>query len=112
MPKKKYYIETHFACGPFLFRAPISQKLYAMPGWVNVPEGTTQEQLVHVKPDWLIKSEMNQPVEVARFKSSKGDMTYIVTKKGIEYTCDCPGFRFRNRNCKHIKQVYEKSKGK
>jgi len=106
MPKK-YYIETHFACGPFLFRAPISEKLYAMPGWVEVPEGTTQEQLVHVKPQWLIDFHKNKPQLVKQFKSSKGDITYNVTKKGIEYTCDCPGFRFRNRNCKHIKQVYE-----
>lgn len=107
MAKKKYYIETHFACDPFLFRSPVSQKLYAMPGWIEVPEGTKQDQLVHVKPDWLIESELNQPKLVKQFKSSKGDMTYNVYLKGKEYTCDCPGYRFRNRNCKHIKQVYD-----
>ena len=103
---KKYKIVCEFPCGPFLFRSP-SQKLYAMPGWIEVPEGTTQDQLIHVKTPSLLKAEANRPVLVKTFKSSKGDMYYNVYKSGQEYTCDCPGYKFRNRLCKHIKQVIE-----
>jgi len=104
---KKYYIESPFACGPHIFRAPISGQLYALPSWTPLPEGTTREQLVHVKPKWLIEFEANKEVLVQEFKSSKGDITYKVNQRGNKYNCTCPGYKFRNRNCKHIKQVRE-----
>jgi uncharacterized protein YprB with RNaseH-like and TPR domain len=98
MPKKKTYtIKSPFS--PFLFRGPETGKLFIMPNWVEVPEGTTMDQVIHIKPE-IMKVEV-----VKQFKSSKGDVTYNVTFNGKEYRCDCPGARFRNRNCKHIKQV-------
>ncbi len=108
---KKYYIETHFASDPFLFRAPISQKLYGMPGWIELPEGTKVEQLIKVVPEYIKKYRQEIPVLIKEFKASKGDMIWQVTKKGDEYICNCTGYQFRrnfqgnSRICKHIKQV-------
>jgi hypothetical protein len=104
MPKPTYKIKTHFACGPFLFRSP-SGKLYAMPGWVEVPEGTTEDQLIHVKPESLIRTETLKAEVVKVFPSSKGNTEWTVTKQGDVYSCNCPGYQYRNRLCKHIKQV-------
>ena len=98
MPKKQIYtVNSLFS--PFFFRAPISQQLYLMPGWQEIPEGTTMDQVKHIRP------EFRKAKVVKEFKSSKGEVTYHVTFDGKEYRCDCPGARFRNRNCKHIKQL-------
>lgn len=93
----KYKIESIWE--PFIFRTPISNELYIMPGWVKCEEGTTKLNI-----DW-IKPEFKKAKVVKTFKSSKGEVTYHVTFDGKEYSCDCPGARFRNRNCKHIKQI-------
>ena len=86
---------------PIIFRAPISGKLYICPDWIEVPEGTTLKDVKWIKPVY------NKPELVKKFKSSKGDIYYNVYKTGKDYSCDCPGFKYRNRLCKHIKQVIE-----
>lgn len=78
---------------------------YIVPNWIPVPSDTELNQLVQVLPKWLVKHRANLPELVAEIKSSKGDMTYKVHRQGNEYTCTCIGFKFKNRNCKHIKQV-------
>ncbi len=101
---KTYNIPTHFN-SVFLFRGPATGKLYGMPGWVEVPEGTTVDQLVLVQPEKVIRAKEEPLILVKEFKASKGDMVWQVSLKGKEYNCSCPGFQFRNRSCKHIKQV-------
>jgi len=101
---KTYNIPTHFN-SVFLLRGPGTGKLYGMPGWVEVPEGTTIEQLILVQPEYVKKAAAEVSTLVKEFKASKGDMVWQVSLKGKEYSCNCPGFQFRNRNCKHIKQV-------
>lgn len=98
MPNKETYT-VNSLYSPFFFRGPGSGKLYLMPNWIEVPEGTTMDQVIHVKP------EMRKVEVIKQFKSSKGEITYNVTYDGKEYRCDCPGARFRNRVCKHIKQL-------
>lgn len=83
----------------------LSNTTYIIPNWIPVPDDTELDQLIQVLPDWLAKHRKNLPELVAEIKSSKGDMTYKVHRQGNEYTCTCVGFKFKNRNCKHIKQV-------
>jgi len=34
-----------------------------------------------------------------------GGKFYVVSYDGAEYTCTCPDFLFRHRECKHIRAV-------
>lgn len=107
---KTYNIPTHFN-SVFLLRGPATGKLYGMPGWVEVPEGTTIDQLVLVQPEHIIKAKSEPVILIKEFKATKSDDIWQVTKKGNEYSCTCTGFAYRrnfqgnNRSCKHIKQV-------
>lgn len=93
--KKVYTIEGLLP--PRLFKT--NGKLYIVPQWIEVPADTTDDQVVHKLPDYLVK---NKSVLVGRFKSSSSNAIYAVFKKGTDYSCDCPGFIF-NKKCKHIK---------
>jgi hypothetical protein len=107
---KTYEIRTHFNSA-FLFRGPGTGKLYGMPGWVEVPEGTTIGQLVLVQPESVKKANDEPAILIKEFKATRSDDIWQVFKKGKEYSCTCTGFAYRrsfngnNRTCKHIKQV-------
>jgi hypothetical protein len=107
---KTYNIPTHFN-SVFLFRGPATGKLYGMPGWVEVPEGTTIEQLILVQPEHIKRAAEEPSILIKEFKATKSDDIWQVTLKGKEYSCTCTGFAYRRsfqgnaRICKHIKQV-------
>ncbi len=107
---KTYNIPTHFN-SVFLFRGPSTGKLYGMPGWVELEEGTTIEQLILVQPEQVIRAKEEPAILIKEFKATRSDDIWQVTLKGKEYSCSCTGFAYRrnfqgnNRTCKHIKQV-------
>lgn len=83
----------------------INGKTYLMPGWHEFPNGTT---INDIDITWE-KFRAAKKAVVAEYKSSKGEVTYQVTKsENGDLECTCPGFRYRNRNCKHIRKTREK----
>ena len=81
----------------------IDNKLYLIPAWKEVPSDTTLDDL-----EW-IRHKYKQPEVVGIFPSSSAPgITYKVTHRNGVYTCDCPGHKFRKRECKHIKEILKK----
>lgn len=77
-------------------------KSYIVPAWIEVPLGTTLEQI-----DWIPVMPMSQAdPNVMKVTGSKGDI-YHVRRQGNAYFCDCMGFsrlktEKRAVGCKHI----------
>lgn len=70
--------------------ARIANKTMVVPGWVEVPAGTTLNDI-----DWI------RPVMVKPEMVTKHVSKYIVSiYTNGKVTCDCPGYTFR-RKCKH-----------
>ena len=92
----------------------ISNKTYIMPGWQEVPSGTTREQieLTSDLSNTLVKNESKGPeIKIEEDKplsfkevSSKGDKTYNVTYVNGIWNCTCPASKFFRGPCKHIKK--------
>ena len=79
----------------------LSRGTYVVPTWMEVPKGTTLEQIVW-KPEKITKIDNPNIIEV---KSSSGGV-YQIKKVGNAYQCNCPGFwRSKDRVCKHIKTI-------
>ena len=83
-------------------------KTWVCPGWQEVPEGTTLDE---VYEKWTqYKPEMEELVQESikeKVLSSKGDKEYTVVCNNGIWNCDCVGFGFR-RTCSHIEQVKKK----
>ena len=58
-------------------------------------------------PDPKYAEETPEDEKTWKFTGSKGD-TYIVTEDNGNYTCTCPGFKYRGR-CKHSTEVASES---
>lgn len=77
-------------------------KSYIVPAWLEVPLGTTLEQI-----DWIPVLPLSQSdPDVMKVTGSKGDI-YHVRRQGDIYFCDCMGFKRlkvekRALGCKHI----------
>ena len=85
-------------------------KTYIMPGWQEVIEGTTIDDVIHVKPKVKKKSE----TIVVETLSSKGDKMYKTRyyPDTGNFTCTCPGTWMSGNNCKHIKKLRLEVNGK
>jgi len=86
-------------------------KTYVCPGWYEVPEGTTREDIELVDDYTLpLKEKVKAAPEVTskdlsfEALSSKGDKMYIVTFTKGEWDCTCPARTFFKGHCKHIKK--------
>ncbi len=99
----KYPVEMPMP--PGIMVSSVSGKTYAVGGkWVEIPAGTTMAELhkyaVHPRREYDVKEW--------KVKSSSGS-TYTVRRiNGKQFTCNCPGFKFR-RKCKHTEQVRSKA---
>jgi|TARA_B100000497_G_C7600330_1_gene360751 hypothetical protein len=84
--------------------AHFNGKPYIMPGWQEVVEGTTLNDVIHIKPK--VKVSRSKTVEV-KTKSSSSDIIYTTKyyPDSDKYYCDCPGTWRTRGNCKHIKQM-------
>ena len=85
-------------------------KTYIMPGWQEVIEGTTLNDVTHIKPKVKIPTK---PI-IRKALSSKGDITYKTKyyPDSDRFTCSCPGVWMSNNNCKHIKKLRIEINGK
>jgi len=72
-------------------------------GWMELPDGTTLEDLRKVWIDSSIKPKKTGEDKVQEFqiKSGRGEKYYTVKNKNGEWSCTCTGFGFR-RKCTHI----------
>ena len=80
---------------------------YVIPGWHEVPSGTTRDQieLVYNEPSYM----KPKPIEATKsndmtweVQGSKGSV-YKVTLRNSKWDCSCPARTFRRGDCKHIK---------
>ena len=78
-------------------------KTYIMPGWQEVIEGTTLDDVIHIQPKVKKKAE----TIVVETLSSKGDKMYKTRyyPDTGNFTCTCPGTWMSGNNCKHIKKL-------
>ena len=72
-------------------------------GWMELPDGTTLEDLRKVLIDSSIKPKKTGEDKVQEFqiKSGRGEKYYTVKNKNGDWSCTCTGFGFR-RKCTHI----------
>ena len=87
-------------------------KTYVCPGWQEVPNGTTRED---IELDVLATIDHKKPAaeapevigvsQIFEVLSSKGDKRYTVTLDQGRWDCNCPARQFRRGDCKHIKTV-------
>lgn len=89
----------------------IGGKTYVCPGWIEVPLGTTREQieldleLSIIKPEVdESKPEITQDRLEFEATSSKGDKIYKVTFEKGRWDCTCPARMYFKGHCKHIKK--------
>lgn len=89
---------------PVLYRSH-SGKVYGVAGsvWVELPEGTTFEQLSEYMSYKPRKPLLTHDEKRWTVKGSKGNH-YTVRLKSGQYTCTCAGFGWR-RKCKHIEGI-------
>lgn len=59
----------------------------------------TQKGIIHAQTS--IKKEELEDIDTWSIKSSRGNESYTVTRKGNTWHCTCMGFQFR-QSCKHI----------
>tara|TARA_R110002167_G_scaffold13168_2_gene55487 strand:- start:12 stop:449 length:438 start_codon:yes stop_codon:yes gene_type:complete len=88
----------------------LNEKTYIMPGWQEVVEGTTLNDVIHIKP----KLKKRAKPTVRKALSSKGDITYKTKyhPDSGNFSCSCPGVWMSNNNCKHIKKLRLEINGK
>ena len=86
----------------------IGGKTYVVPGWHEVPEDTTLDEVYERWTKEVPKGEDKPDHKISEeIPSSKGDKTYTVTFDGSYWSCECIGFQY-NRKCKHVTSVKAK----
>ena len=98
MEKKIYKVKSHVHPGIVNFLT----KTYILPMYLEVPPGTTLDQI-----EWERTYPTPKPnPNIIKVDSSSGQGKYQIQKIGDTYKCSCPGYwRSKDRICKHIKQL-------
>ena len=81
----------------------INGKNYLMPDWIEFPTLCTQHNWKDYVEWERIEEESTDEWTIE--SSSTSGIYYTVKLKGEQYECDCPGYRFRRKECKHIKSI-------
>lgn len=84
----------------------IEDKTFIIPGWHEVPNGTTVEEVYkHWKPYFPVNSSKRSLIKINDVViSSKGDKHYKVAYDGMWWNCECSGFGFRKK-CHHVDEM-------
>jgi hypothetical protein len=88
-------------------------KTYVCPGWHEVPQGTTREQIeinmdaIPVKEEPSIEAVKNSLYEVT-VKGSKPGKEYKVKFERNMWSCTCPAATFQRGHCKHVRAEQNK----
>ncbi len=91
---------------PSIFVSPTNAKTYIVPHWIEVPKGTTFED---IQPLW-VPSESKFPkasadLQVFKVLSTDGLRTYDVHFQHGKWSCTCARFGFKKSHCKHINSI-------
>jgi hypothetical protein len=91
---------------PCVFQSVVSGKWYAAGGgeWVEVPEGTTLNDIEWVRPVRAAAPKKQRPVQVQLVPGSTGNRYSVARWADGNYSCECWGYR-RWKACKHIAMV-------
>ena len=85
----------------------LNGKNYLMPGFTEVPHSCG----VHNWNDYIVWERIESkdfPSDKWTVESSStAGIFYTVKKVGENYECDCPGYRFRRKECRHIRGIKE-----
>lgn len=99
---KKYTVSDSIY-SPFIFKSPIYDKYYVMPGWIECDKNATLDDVNYIP--YNSKKDIKEKI-IKKFKSSSDpNIEYNVKLFAGELQCDCPGYLYRGRNCKHVKEV-------
>jgi hypothetical protein len=91
----------------------IIDKTFVCPGWHEVPQGTTREQIeidmdaIPVKEEPSIEAAKNSLYEVT-VKGSKPGKEYKVKFERNMWSCTCPAATFQRGHCKHVRAEQNK----
>ena len=99
MANKKYKVEGGII-PPVI--ANIGDKHYISPWWIEVDSSVTLDDI-----EWVGEKFQTKREEVKTFESkSAPGLFYSVKRTPTDgYECDCPGFKFHNGPCKHVKEI-------
>lgn len=88
----------------------LNGKTYITPTWQEVEKGTTIEDIEWIKPK--SKKKRTEPV-IETFTSGSSDNIYTTKyyPDSGKYYCNCPGSWRSQGNCKHIKELRNKTNG-
>jgi hypothetical protein len=112
MEKVKVNTGNHGWDPTFFAIVNILDKTYVMPNWIEVPKGTTRDQIELVSDLPIVKKD-SQPEKPKtshkkkswKVESSKPGKFYDVTFLNGEWDCTCPARTFFRGPCKHIKKL-------
>lgn len=79
-----------------------NNKTYVIPGWHEVPVGTTRDQIKFEKAP---KPKTVKGLTYMVPSSSNTEATYTVTYTNRKWSCTCPANQFRRQDCKHINKI-------
>jgi len=82
-------------------KMPTSNKTYVVPAWIEVPEGTTVNDIEIIKDKESPKAHVRSVHQVL---GSKGNSYEVVIDNLHGNSCSCVGFSY-HRNCKHLKSI-------
>jgi metallophosphoesterase superfamily enzyme len=100
LPKE---IGGHFH--PTIIISPSSGKTYIVPDWIEVPKGTTINDIMPLwKPTKTSLPGISTNKETFMVKSTDGLRTYEVIAQNNFWSCTCPRYGFK-KSCKHINNI-------
>ena len=82
---------------------PLSGKHYILPWWKEVDSTVTLDD-VEWTPD--VFENKREDIQTFQSKSSPG-ISYTVRRVNGKLQCECPGYKYRNAQCKHVKAVQQ-----
>jgi hypothetical protein len=99
MAKKKYKVKGGII-PPVI--ANIGDKHFICPWWIEVDSSVTLDDIEWEREVFETKRE-----EIKKFESKSAPGLFYMVKRTQTngYECDCPGFKFHNGPCKHVKEV-------
>ena len=101
MASKKFIVKDTLY-SPYIWQSP-SKQWYVMPGWQECTKETTLDDVEYIP--YVSNYKINDEVIQTFVSSSNPDTIYEVKAYGNGLQCDCPGWVYQGRNCKHVKEI-------
>ena len=97
--------EVHGHFHPSVLISPVDGRTYIVPQWIEVPKGTTIEDVIKIwVPTKIIRPGSSMTKEEYKVKSTDGLREYDVVVQNNVWTCTCARYGFK-KSCKHINGI-------